>query len=55
MREWPSGQEGRGHVARSHDHRDRDRDVSRVDCREVVTSSNEWGTDRDVSRLVENP
>jgi len=41
MAKWPSDQEGRGHVARSHDHRNRDRDMSRVDCREVVTSSDE--------------
>ena len=30
MREWPSDQEGQGHVARSHDHRDQDQDASRV-------------------------
>jgi len=41
MAKWPSDQEGQGHVARSRDHRDRDRDTLRVDCREVVTSSDE--------------
>ena len=43
MREWPSGQEGRGHVARSHDCRDRDRDMSRVDGG-IWTSREHYGS-----------
>jgi len=41
MAKWPSDQEGRGHVARSRDCRDRDQDASRVDCREVVVTSSD--------------